>query len=422
MIFQEPMTSLNPVLTVGAPDRRGGAAARSGLARRGVAGARGRAADARSASPIPQQRAGEYPHQLSGGMKQRVMIAMALAGRPELLIADEPTTALDVTIQAQILDLLQGPAARDRHGDPADHPRSRRGRRGRRPGGGHVRRTDRRDRAGGEFFRQPQHPYSRKLFRSLPSADKRSRRLDVIPGMVPPLNIEFGGCRFADRCEVAVDRCQRQIPPWRRSDGGGYLCHLEPDQIELKAAGIEPPRAVTETGEPLLTIDRLKVHFPIQKGVFRRTVGHVKAVDGVDLAIPAGRTLALVGESGCGKTTVGKALLQLIRPSAGGVRFDGVELTELRGAALRRRRREFQIIFQDPASSMNPRMLVQDIVAEGMVTQGLVEAGWNGASRWRNCCGWSGCRQRPLAATRTSSPAASASASASPGRWPSNPV
>jgi peptide/nickel transport system ATP-binding protein len=134
-------------------------------------------------------------------------------------------------------------------------------------------------------------------------------------------------------------------------------------------AGIErPPTA------PLLEVSGLAVHFPIRRGLFQRTVGHVRAVDGVSLRVPAGRTLALVGESGCGKTTVGKAILQLLPPTAGTVRFAGTELTTLRGEALRRRRREFQIVFQDPASSMNPRMRVAEIVAEGMIAQGIGES------------------------------------------------
>jgi peptide/nickel transport system ATP-binding protein len=376
MIFQEPMTSLNPVMTVGEqvaeavrlhdPDSRGIAAARVVELFRAVG------------IPDPTRRVREYPHQLSGGMKQRVMIAMALAGRPELLIADEPTTALDVTIQAQVLDLLK--ALQHETGMAIlliTHDL------------GVV--AEMADRVGvmyaGQlmevndvqaFFARPAHPYSRKLFRSVPDADKRHRGLDVIPGIVPPLDQAFDHCRFADRCELVRDICRAKLPPWRGAAEAGYRCHLEPDEVRLRQddeVARADARSPTGADRALLDVRALKVHFPILKGVLRRVAGHVRAVDGVDLAIDPGRTLALVGESGCGKTTVGKAILQLIRPTAGQVLFDGTDLADVKGGALRRLRREFQIIFQDPGSSMNPRMLVEDIVAEGLVAQRI------GASR-----------------------------------------
>ncbi|BAZ93984.1 ABC transporter ATP-binding protein [Thiohalobacter sp. COW1] len=376
MIFQEPMTSLNPVMTVG---RQIGEvlAAHKGL--------QGRAATARAVElldlvgiPDPARRVDEYPHQLSGGMKQRVMIAMALAGEPDLLIADEPTTALDVTIQAQVLELMRdiqretGMAMLLITHDlgvvagMADRVAVM-------YAGQIVEQADRR-----AFFEEPRHPYSRKLFAALPDMDKRDRPLTVIPGTVPPLNQRFHACRFAERCESAWQTCRELEPAWLEDTGGrGVRCHLyDPNHPHPAAAAAvaasEKLGKRTAAPRELLDVSGLKVHFPIHKGLFKRTVGHVYAVDDVDIRIPSGCTLALVGESGCGKTTVGKSILQLLRPTAGSVRFDGDELTRLRGEALRRRRREFQIIFQDPFSSMNPRMQVGEIIEEGMVAQGLL--------------------------------------------------
>jgi peptide/nickel transport system ATP-binding protein len=310
-------------------------------------------------------------------MKQRVMIALALAAEPDLLIADEPTTALDVTIQAQVLDLLRALQASRRmsillithdlgvvagmaHRVAVMYA------------GQLVEVAERK-----AFFRAPQHPYSIKLFAALPGPDKRGGELDVIPGQVPPLSVEFRGCRFADRCEHAFDRCRTEAPPWSRvADGHLVRCHLrehEPapamvDEVRVLSGS---PRA-PEHLKPLLDARDLKVHFPIRQGILKRTVGHVRAVDGVSFAIAPGRTLALVGESGCGKTTVGKSVLQLIRPTGGEVRFDGVDLTRLRGNALRRRRADLQIVFQDPYASLNPRMRVQDILMEGMAALGVL--------------------------------------------------
>ena len=386
MIFQEPMTSLNPVMPVG---EQVAEVLRLHMGLQGEA-CRGRVVELLDSVGIPDaaQRAAAYPHQLSGGMKQRVMIAMALAGEPDLLIADEPTTALDVTIQAQVLDLLREIQARSGMAillithdlgvvaKMADRVAVMYA--------GHVVEQSSRE----DFFARPAHPYSQKLFEALPEMGKRDRTLAVIPGQVPALNRAFVGCRFHDRCDRAWTVCARQPPRWTILDettAHGVRCHLYDEEQVARRGGVEAPsprqtvtRAPTthtESGAALLRVTGLKMHFPVQKGFFRRTVGHVFAVDDVSLEVPKGRTVALVGESGCGKTTVGKSILQLIRPTAGSVQFEGEELTRLEGETLRRRRRDFQLIFQDPYSSMNPRMRVGDIIAEGMVAQRI------GASR-----------------------------------------
>ena len=374
MIFQEPMTSLNPVLTVGA---------QIGEVLEKHKGLKGESAKARIIEllqavgiPDPQQRINEYPHQLSGGMKQRIMIAIALAGEPDLLIADEPTTALDVTIQAQVLDLLRklqketGMAVLMITHDLAvvsemvDRVAVMYA--------GEVVEVADRD----EFFSNPEHPYSKKLFEALPSMDKREEALSIIPGTVPSLAQEFTQCRFADRCQSAWDVCHNKVPQWINVKAEhGVRCHIYDANIEQGSNNIEAQVAEavssSKTDEKLLSVANLKVHFPIHKGLLKRVAGYVYAVDDVSLQVNKGQTLALVGESGCGKTTLGKGILQLVKPTGGSVDFAGTELTSLSGNELRSRRKDFQIIFQDPFSSMNPRMMVGDIIEEGMVAQGI---------------------------------------------------
>jgi peptide/nickel transport system ATP-binding protein len=386
MIFQEPQTSLNPVMTVA--EQIGEALA----AHRRLNGdaARNEAGRLLEAVGLTADRLDAYPFQLSGGQRQRALIAMMLAGEPEVLIADEPTTALDVTVQAQILSLLKDlqqqrgmglllithdlDVAREMTHRPADRvavmyagqivewaPSSR-------------------------LYAAPRHPYTQKLFAVLPRLDRRGERLDSLPGRVPGPDAVFVGCRFADRCPAAFGRCRAEEPAFHEVAPGHFArCHLaetppspagggaggEGTTLELASSSIiqsgfplpSPPPA----GEgAVLSVTDLSVHFPIRKGLLKRTVGHVKAVDGVSLEVSAGETLALVGESGCGKTTLARAVLRLIEPTAGQVRLLGEPLAGLTGEALRRKRAEMQIVFQDPFSSLNPRMRVGEILEEGM--------------------------------------------------------
>jgi len=218
------------------------------------------------------------------------------------------------------------------------------------------------------FFRAPQHPYSQKLFAALPA--QRSGELAVIRGQVPPLTRTFNHCRFADRCDFVFERCRVEAPKlYEPAKGHRARCFLRED-------GSAPPRE-TLSGEKkvsceskeeavLLEVRDVEVHFPIRRGVFRRTIGYVKAVDGVSLELRAGRTLAIVGESGSGKTTLGKGVLQLIEPTAGVVRFEGKDLTGKSRAELRPLRGAMQIVFQDPYASLNPRLRVSEILLEGM--------------------------------------------------------
>ena len=385
MIFQEPALSLNPVLTVG--EQIAEVLYRHSNLRGDEV--KKRIMELLDAVGIPDAARcySEYPFQLSGGMKQRVMIANALAGEPDLLIADEPTTALDVTIQAQVLDLIRdlqkrtgmaillithdlGVVSQMAHKVAVMYA-------------GQIVETA----PAQEFFANPAHPYSRKLFASLPNADKRAGRLAVIKGTVPPLNREFQGCRFAERCDFAWDKCHEIDPDWSTASQGHVVrCHLYSEGKAQAVAATDANGAVARSSVALelvdlLKVSDLKVHFPVHKGLFKRVAGYVKAVDGVTLEIKKSRTLALVGESGCGKTTVGKGILQLVPVTSGSVFYDGIDLTRLGRSELRTRRSEFQIIFQDPYSSLNPRMRVSDIIEEGMTALAIATSAEERARR-----------------------------------------
>ncbi len=339
MIFQEPMTSLNPVFTVGGQIVEAVRLARPGV---GYDEARRRAIEALAEVRIehPERRADEYPHRLSGGQRQRVMIAMAIACRPELLIADEPTTALDVTVQAEVLRLMR--ELKRRRGmslffithdfgvvaQIADRVAVMRE--------GRIVETGTLE----DLLRRPAHEYTRQLLAAVPEnlARAASRRRP-------------GGSAGPPAATAATELPQASASP----------------------AATELPGTTTGASE-LVRLEGLEVHFPIRQGVLKRTVGHVRAVDGVDLRIRRGQILALVGESGCGKTTLGRAVLRLVEPTAGQVHFDGRELTGLGRRDMRPMRRRLQLVFQDPASSLNPRLTVATALTEPMAAHGIGES------------------------------------------------
>ena len=418
MIFQEPATSLNPVLTIG---RQIGEALEKHAGLRGSA-VRARALELLDAVGIADaaRRLSEYPFQLSGGMKQRVMIAIALAGSPRLLIADEPTTALDVTIQAQILDLLcQIQRERGMGILLITHDLGVAARMAQRIGvmrAGVLIETA----AHESFFSRPRHPYTQRLFAALPDASWRRGRDERLEyGENEENTVRNTTCMGCP--EARVTRAFQGTPSGKPVDTGlaGHaladaardataddLADLAADVAvdgaartdglvgadAMARAGLPVPDAAQNTEldaapdlapaptPPLLAVADLRVHFPIRRGLLRRVVGHVQAVDGVSLTLRRGRTLALVGESGSGKTTAGKAILQLLRPGGnvrveGSVRLDGRELVGQSRAALRPARRRMQMVFQDPFASLNPRLPVGEIIAEGMRALGVGSEG-----------------------------------------------
>ncbi len=376
MIFQEPGLSLNPVMTVGEQIMEV-LALHHGLH---IADATLQATEMlrQVGIPDPERRLGEYPFQLSGGMKQRVMIAMALAGNPRLLIADEPTTALDVTIQAQVLQLLRDTqVAQGMAMLLITHDLGVVAQMAQQVGvmyAGQIVELAARD----QLFDKPLHPYTQKLFAALPDVSRKGQALTAIPGSVPAPGELNSGCRFAARCDRAWSACHDTVPEWTMmQDGRGVRCHLYGQDRKQEAedilqsvqhqAGVSVSATVSADEQAnILEVENLKVHFPIRKGLLQRMNGAVKAVDGVSFSISRGRSMALVGESGCGKTTVGKALLQLIQPLSGRVKVNGVELSGLEAREARNQRRNMQMVFQDPYASLNPKMRIAEILQEGM--------------------------------------------------------
>jgi peptide/nickel transport system ATP-binding protein len=393
MVFQDPMTSLDPTMPVGrqiaeSVQQHQGVSRKAALDRAGEV-------LALVGMPRPAERLGDYPHQLSGGLRQRVMIAMALANEPKLLIADEPTTALDVTIQAQILDLIDRLRSQLRmavilitHDLGVIAERADRT---------YVMYAGRiaEHAATAQLFDSMRHPYTEALLASIPKVDQDARhRLYSIPGLPPELTAVAPGCRFAPRCRYAQADCHDQDPPLQGPEPAHEFACFHPTdtsaedtaaidelgsaQVPTSRNGPTAPAMATEAGSaaagngrPLLTLQAVYKEFPVTAGMLQRRTGSVKAVSDVSIEIRAGETFGLVGESGCGKTTIGRMMVALEQPTAGSVVFEGSSLGSLHTRQMRKLRSDLQLVFQDPYASLDPRMRVGAILREPLAIQAI---------------------------------------------------
>jgi peptide/nickel transport system ATP-binding protein len=383
MIPQDPMSSLNPVMTVGEQiaetiRRHQGVSERE---------ARQQAIETMAEVGIPDAdtRVDDYPHEFSGGMRQRVLVAIGFSCEPDLIIADEPTTALDVTTQAKILELLND--MQERVGtavllithnlgvvaQTCDHV-------GVMYAGNLVERAEME-----ALFDAPTHPYTRGLIDSIPAVDGAAGDLPTLPGSMPDLADLPDGCNFAPRCDHATEACRTGgdplLEPVAGSTSEAACIHASDLDLSARRAAenLGAGREIDRSGEPLFAVDGLKKHFAAGDGIlgnvrFERSNGglptlqrkYVKAVDGVSFDVYPGETVGLVGESGCGKSTVARSALRLLEPTAGEIRFDGQRIDDLGSSEIRSLRREMQIVFQDPGSSLNPRKTVGRIIGRAM--------------------------------------------------------
>lgn len=375
MIFQDPMTSLNPVFNVEEQMVDALLAHRTNGDRDSRTKLRERAVEMLDRVGIADasQQIKEYPHQFSGGMRQRIMIATALLSNPSLLIADEPTSALDVTLEAQIIDLIKG--LRDELGTAIlyiTHDL------------GVVAQLC--DRVlvmyagsiieSGEtmtIFNEPEHPYTRALMRSHPSHSMHGRRLRTIRGRVPSLKDLPKGCKFSPRCDYALEICNTIEPQPMQVKEHTVTCHMCHENVQIEELQFDDsiPIELEERKEDkdiILEVKGLHTHFSDHVSLLNKALGQrggiVRAVDGVDISIRRGEILALVGESGSGKTTLGRTILRLEESTGGEVLVRGQDITLLRQSDIRPMRAQMAMIFQDPISSLSPRMKVSSLLLE----------------------------------------------------------
>ena len=382
MIFQDPMTSMNPTMTIG--DQIAEAVLLHRDTTRAAAMERAAEVLALVGMPHAAERLGQYPHQLSGGLRQRAMISMALACEPQVLIADEPTTALDVTIQAQILALLQRLKTELGMGILlVTHDM-----------GVIAAHADRvlvmyagRIVEAAEtvaLFDGSRHPYTKALLRSIPQPDRPARGLLYnIPGAPPNLAAKLTGCRFRPRCANALEECAT-IDPDLKDEGGGHFfacINPEPPGAALSGPGQQAAAAAVAgsdgDAEPILRLESVVKEFRVTRGVFSRKARTAHAVSGVSFDIYPGETFGLVGESGCGKSTISRLIVGLEKPTSGSITFNGRDVGMLGATGRRSRRkvsdlrRNLQMMFQDPYSSLDPRMRVGGILREPLVIQSV---------------------------------------------------
>jgi len=370
MVFQDPGTALNPLLTIGT-QITDVVRAHERMSRDQ---ARKRAVEAltQARMPDPEKRLTQYVHELSGGMRQRAAIALAIAARPQLLIADEPTTALDAAVQAEIMTMLRSLCDDLDMGlilithdlgvvaEQADRVA--------------VMYAGRIVESGptAQVLADPRMPYTQALLAATPRLDAPARtRLASIEGRPPRLSDRPPGCSFAPRCPVRTNDCESVVPPLLTIGEDHAAACLFADapreRLPLPATTDTPAQDAGQgSGTALVEFDATDLRYPVRTGALRRTTGYVDAVRQVSLKVEAGRTLALVGESGSGKTSLTKLLLRLETPSGGTVRYDGIDVQRPASSELRRLQREIQVVFQNPYASLDPRMTVREILAEPM--------------------------------------------------------